>query len=138
MIFFSIPSYGIQFKCLVDGDVIDLEFGALFTLLRFVRTSLAKENIKSLKVHSSNAQLVFALINKSHLIEGNPQRKKMLDEYLDRFNVTLVYVPPTRNKSLIPPVDHPCIPKHKAPAIKPDSDLSNKARIRPIQKGIDL
>lgn len=138
MIIFAIPSHGILFKCRAAGSLVDLEFGALFALLRFIKTSLAKEKIKAVSIHSSNPEFVFAIANKGDVVRKKPQRAKMLKEYLQQFKLQIALVPPQKNKTGVAPGDFPSTPADQVPPLKPKSGDRSKVRFKPIQKGLSL
>ncbi|MCD6248863.1 MAG: hypothetical protein J7J98_00855 [candidate division Zixibacteria bacterium] len=97
MILFAIPSYGVLFRCRADGDLMDLEFGAFFALLRFIKTSLAKEQIKNLRVFSSTPKFVFTMMNRGPELRNRPNREKMLKKYCDRYYIQPELIPINRN-----------------------------------------
>ena len=138
MILFAIPSYGVLFKCRAQGRPVDLEFGAFFSLLRFVKTSLGNEKIKAVHVHSSNPEFVFTLANSSAEITDKPERKEMLERNMKDFQITVSYTPPVNNKTLVPPTEYPSTPEGQRPPIRPDVKKETKSEFRPIQKGISL
>jgi len=138
MILFAIPGYGVLFKCRAQGKSVDLEFGAFFSLLRFIKKSLGKEKIKAVHIHSSNPQFVFALANSSPEVSKNTERKKMLAQNMKDFQITVSYTAPMNNKTLVPPTEYPSTPEGQAPPIKPDIKKETGSEFRPIQKGIHL
>jgi hypothetical protein len=138
MIMFAIPSHGILFKCRAEGKSLDLEFGAFFSLLRFIKTSLTKEKIKAVRICSSNPEFVFALVNGGRQLKTRPQRHKMYREYLRQFDVDIMFVPAHRNKTATALTDYPSIPLNHEPALRPRTGGLRKVRLRPIQKGIVL
>jgi hypothetical protein len=138
MILFSIPGYGVLFKCRAQGRPVDLEFGAFFSLLRFLKKSLSKDNITAVHVHSSNPEFVFALANASSEVSKNPERKKMLAQNTRDFQITVSYTPPINNKTLVPPTEYPSTPEGQLPPFKPDVKKETRTEFRPIQKGINL
>jgi hypothetical protein len=138
MIMFAIPSQGILFKCRAEGNRIDLEFGAFFSLLRFIRTSLAKENIKAIRVLSSDPEFVFAVLNRGRHLSARPRRYKMFREYLARLDVQVAFVPAQRNRTAISPTEYPSVPRDVVPPLQPRATGTRPVRFRPIQKGIRL
>lgn len=138
MILFAIPSYGVLFKCRAGGDLLDLEFGAFFALLRFVRTSLAKERIKAVRIHSSNPLFVFTMANRGPRIATRPGRRKMLEDYLSKFDIEVRLVPRRKNQAQMSPSDLPSIPKEQTSPLKPRAGSRSRGRFRPIQKGLTI
>lgn len=138
MILFAIPGYGVLFKCRAQGRPVDLEFGAFFSLLRFIKKSLTKEKIKAVHIHSSNPEFVFALANSTGEISKNTERKKMLAQSMKDFQIIVSYTAPVNNKTLVPPGQYPSTPEGKTPPLSPDSRGEKKSEFRPIQKGINL
>jgi hypothetical protein len=136
MVLFAIPSYGVLFKCRAGGDLLDLEFAAFFALLRFVKTSLAKERITTIRVHSSNPHFVFTLVNDGPLITARPGRRKMYEDYLSKFEIEVRLIPRCKNQARMSPTDLPSIPKEQTPPLKPRTGSRSRGRFRPIQKGL--
>ena len=138
MILFAIPSYGILFRCRADGNLLDLEFGAFFALLRFIKTSLAKERIKNLRVLSSNPEFVFTMMNRGPGLEDRPKREKMLKKYRSQFEIQTVLVPTHKNQVWLAPDDFCCTPSHLMPPVRPFGRSRSRVGFRPIQKGLSL
>ena len=138
MILFAIPSYGVLFKCRAEGSLLDLEFGAFFALLRFINTSLAKETIRSIRVHSSNPEFVFSLAHNGRQVREHPKRLKMVEKYRSLFRIEVAYVTPLKNKTRVTPGDFPSTPKDITPPIKPERAEQSRIRFQPIQKGVSL
>jgi hypothetical protein len=136
MILFAIPNYGVLFKCRAGGDLLDLEFGAFFALLRFVKTSLAGERIKTIRVNSSNPSFVFTLANRGPLIAARPGRRKMLEDYLSRFDIEVRLVPRHRNQARLSPIDLPAIPREQTSPLRTRARRRSRGHFRPIQKGL--
>ena len=138
MILFAIPSYGVLFRCRADGDLLDLEFGAFFALLRFIKTSLTKEQIKNLRVLSSNPEFVFTMMNRGPGLEDRPKREKMLKKYCNYFEIQTALIPAHKNQAGQRPGDFCCTPKHLIPPVKPSRRNQSRTRFQPIQKGLSL
>ncbi len=138
MILFAIPSYGVLFRCRADGDLLDLEFGAFFALLRFIKTSLSKEQIKNVRVMSSNPEFVFAMVNRGPALENRPKREEMLRKYSNHFEIQAALIPAHKNQAGLSPSDFCSIPEHLPSPIKASPGSQSKIRFRPIQKGLSL
>lgn len=138
MILFAIPGFGVLFKCRAEGDLLDLEFGAFFALLRFIKTSLAGEKIKSVNVHSSNPEFVFALMNNGEQISHRPERVRMLDQYRETLDIHVSLVPALKNRTGVPPGEFPSTPRDQTPALRPKTSDLSRIRFKPIQKGVAL
>jgi len=138
MVLFAIPRYGVQFKCRAEGDLLDLEFGAFFALLRFIMTSLSGEKIKSVRVCSSNPEFVFSLMNGGRQVHYRPERSRMLDQYRELFDLQVSLVPALKNRTCVSPGEFPSMPKDRTPPIKPKSGDQSRIRFKPIQKGVAL
>ncbi len=138
MAMFSIPSHGILFKCRAEGSLLDLEFAALFALLRFIKTSLPKAGIKAVVVRSSLPEFVFSILHGGRQISDDPQRDKLLKKYRQQFEIEVAYVPPLKNKTYVMPGDYPSTPQGQTPPLRPKPPDGSKARFRPIQKGVNL
>ncbi|MBU0984294.1 MAG: hypothetical protein KKA42_10525 [candidate division Zixibacteria bacterium] len=137
MVLFAIPDYGVLFKCRAEGEGIDLEFAAFFALLKFVKTSLPNEQIKSLQVNSSNAAFVFSFSGGRHLA-NNTAHRKLLTELLTRFTVSIAHIEPLKNKALLPASEYPSIPEDRKIDIKADWPEIGRGEIKPFQRGISL
>ncbi len=138
MVTFAIPSLGILFKCRADGSAIDLEFGAFFSLLKFIKTSLKDEKITSIRVFSSDPGFVFAFTgNSSHLTKGSA-REKLLREYAQGLSIAVGYIESYKNKTRVPPDTYPSLPTGMQSSLKPDPDDLKKSEFKPFQRGIKL
>ena len=81
LIIFAVPELGLLFRCRADGALIDLEFGAFFSALRFLKTYLIQDKFDTLHVLSSSPEFVFSFTKESkHLAKGST-RQKLLKEY---------------------------------------------------------
>ncbi|MDH4156393.1 MAG: hypothetical protein OEW00_03845 [candidate division Zixibacteria bacterium] len=138
LIVFAIPSHGILFRCRAAGELLDLEFGALFSLLEFITSSLADEKIAAVHVVSSNPEFVFAFTGSSrHLSEGS-ERRKLLTEYGRRHRLSVGYVEPINNKAFMPPSDYPSVPENRAVNLKLDDKNLDRQTFKPFQKGVEF
>ena len=138
LIVFAIPSHGILFRCRAAGGLLDLEFGAFFSLLEFITSSLAGERITAVHVVSSNPEFVFAFTgNSRHLPEGS-ERKKLLAEYGRRHRLSVGYVEPVNNRAFMTPSDYPSLPKDKAINLKLDDKNLDEQTFKPFQRGVEL
>lgn len=138
LILFAIPSYGILFRCRAEGDTVDLEFGAFFALLRFVKTRLEKQKISKLVVYSSNPEFVFSFAGYGRHIARGSARDKLIREYGQTFNVAVSYVEPRKNQSLVASADFPSMPAGRELPFKPASDDSARGEFKPILKGLKI
>lgn len=135
---FAIPDYGILFRCRSQGRVVDLEFGAIFSLLEFIRAKLKDENIKSVQVYSSNPELVFAFTeNSPHMQKGSP-RRLLLNEFARTMKIAVGYVKPGDNRALISPAEYPSLPADKSLKLHLDPKELKKIEFRPFQKGVKI
>lgn len=138
LVVFSIPAYGTLFRCRVEGNRIDLEFGALFSLLRFIADKLPDEKIRRVRIHSSNPEFVFAFGGAGkHLAKGSA-REKMLREFSMKFQITVAYIESRKNRSLHSAADYPSVPPGQKLPFRPSAESSGKTRFQPFQKGIRL
>jgi len=138
LVVFAIPSLGIMFKCRAEGDSVELEFGAFFSLLKFIKTKLAEEKIASVRVFSSNPQFVFAFTGNSRYMAPGSTRQKLLKEYAGNMQIAVGYVEPYKNKTIISPADYPSLPVGQKSTLIPDLNESKKAEFRPFQRGVKL
>lgn len=138
MTIFSVPPFGVLFRCRARGTLIDLEFGAFFALLKFVKTRLAEEEVKAVTIFSSNPEFVFSFSGNSRHLEPGGERARLLAEYGKRFKLSIVLVEPVENKALISPADYPSLPESRAVSLKPDLEEQKAVSFRPFQTGLDL
>ena len=138
LILFALPDYGVVFKCLAEGRLIDLEFGAFFALLKFAETSLAGEKIKHLKILSSNPEFVFAFTGRSsHLIAGSA-RERLLKEHAAKLKFDVAYIEPWLNQTRFSPAEFPSLPAGKEVKIITNLTRPGAVGFKPIQKGIKV
>ena len=138
MVLFALPEYGILFKCLAKGKLIDLEFGAFFALLKFVETSLAAEKITALTVLSSNPEFVFSFSPQSRHLPPGSERERLLKGHTAKVKFTVSYIEPTRNQARVSPVDYPSMPDGKTVKLRTKLAEPSVSAFKPIQKGIKI
>lgn len=138
MMFFSIPAFGVQFKCRVSGSLIELEFAAFLSLLKTIKDSLADQKIKSIHVFSANPEFVFAFTGKSrHLVKGS-ERERLIKEYGKGLQMAVSLIPLRQNKALASPADYPSLPDGVETRMKPNLSDQLRGTIKPFQTGIKL
>lgn len=137
LVLFALPALGIQFKCRVNGEGVNLELGALLTLLQFLKKKLANTKLTRLKVFASDPAFVFSIVHQ--IKDEGPKGKQytLLKKYLKNLTLELAIIPLHRNLARLSPQDIPSIPTHVSPAISPDSE-DNRPRFSPLQKGVSL
>ncbi|MDH3889616.1 MAG: hypothetical protein OEV49_00915 [candidate division Zixibacteria bacterium] len=138
LVVFSIPELGILFRCRAEGDPIDLEFGALFALLKFIKTKLADRKIKHLHIFSSNPEFVFSFTGNSRHLKPESERMKLLAGFNREFQMAVSFVDAIKNQALVSPADYPSMPKSSSLGLKPDQPESSQPRFEPLRKGIKL
>jgi hypothetical protein len=138
LIIFAVPELGLLFRCRADGDGIDLEFGAFFSLLRFLKQYLVQDKLDRLQVLSSCPEFVFSFTKESkHLAKGTA-REKLLREYADKMQIEVAYIEPQKNRCLVAPSEFPSMPASAGPVLKPTVTKDTRIDIRPYQRGIRL
>ncbi|MBU8934195.1 MAG: hypothetical protein KOO62_09340 [candidate division Zixibacteria bacterium] len=138
MISFAVPDYGVLFRCRAHGSVLDLEFGAFFALLRFLKTRLSDQKIKAVQVMSSNPEFVFSFSGKRQSLTQDKERARLLLEYSRQFALAVGYVKQVENRSLLSPANYASLPTNTEISLKPDPSDSRKSGFKPIRKGIRL
>jgi len=138
MIVFAIPELGLLFRCRASGEPVDLEFGAMFALVKFVEEKLAGERIRSVHIFSSNPEFVFSFTGSSRHLEKGSARMQLLAEYGRRFRISIAYIEPVKNKALMSPADYPSVPVTRSVRLKLDRGDLSKSSFRPLQMGIKL
>ncbi len=138
MIAFAIPDSGILFRCRAEGSLVDLEFGAFFALLRFIRTRLSQINIQSVQVLSSLPEFVFSFDGKSPHLANNKERKKLLVEYGKSLGLAVGYIKINNNAALVSTADAPSLPPQRQITLAPDPAEKKKPDFRPFHTGLEL
>lgn len=138
LVVFSIPELGILFRCRAEGDLVDLEFGALFALLKFVKTKLADHKIKQLQIFSSSPEFVFSFAGNSRHLQPGSARMKMLAEFNREFQMAVSFIDAIKNQALVSPADYPSMPKERSIKLSLDKPESNESRFEPLHRGIKL
>ena len=138
LIIFAVPELGLLFRCRAEGTSIDLEFGAFFSLLRFLKTYLIGDRINRLQVLSSNPEFVFSFTPKSkHLAEGST-RRKLLKEFGSHLDLQVGLVESQKNRCLAAPGEFPSMPENAPPILKPTVKHDSRIECMPFQRGIQL
>jgi len=138
MISFAVPDYGVLFRCRAHGSVIDLEFGAFFALLEFLKSRLSDQDIKAIQIMSSNPEFVFSFTGKKESIQQNQERARLLTKYSREYTIAISYVKPIDNRALLSPADYASLPTHIDITLKPDPSDTYKSDFKSIRKGIRL
>ena len=138
LVVFAIPELGIIFRCRADGEPIDLEFGALFALLKFIRTKLVDRKIKQLHIFSSNPEFVFSFTGNSRHLQPGSLRMKLLAEFNREFQMAVSFIDAYKNQALVSPADYPSMPESRSVNLLPDKPESSRPRFEPFRKGIKL
>ena len=138
MILFSVPEFGILFRCRAEGKLIDMEFAAFFALLKFITTDLKAEKIREIIVCSSNPEFVFSFTGNSPNLKGNSSRMQFVKDYQKKMSIKIAYIEPQKNKSLISAADYPSLPKEYNVILKKENSRLSEVSFKPFQKGIRL
>lgn len=138
ILLFALPDLGVLFRCRASGEMIDLEFGAMFALLKFIKDKLPSTGIKKVEILSSNPELVFAFTGKSRHLEPGTKRMKMLREYSKAFQIQVGFVESHKNQALARAIDYPSLPKGQTIPILPKHGASQKIVFKPFQRGLSL
>ncbi len=135
---FSMPDYGILFRCRTDGRSIDLEFAAFFALLEFIRSKLGSEKITSVQVFSSSPEFVFSFTGESPHMKPGTARRRLLDEHAAKLKIAVGYIKPIENQALISSADYPSIPEGRRIEITNEPAEFKRAEFKPFQRGLKL
>jgi len=138
VLLFAIPELGILFRCRASGEMIDLEFGAMFALLKFIKDKLADLGIKQVQILSSNPEFVFAFTGQSRHLVAKTERMKMLKEYNRLFQILIGFVEPRKNQAMVRAVDYPSMPDSRSIGLSPDEDKLRQTVFKPFQRGLRL
>lgn len=136
LISFAIPNFGIQFKCRTEGQLIEMEFAAFFSLLEFVTTKLTDEKISSVQVFSSLPHFIFALSENFNLMKADSPYRKLLQNYSRKLVISVGYVKPIHNEALKSPSMYPSLPQDKKIHLKFSEKELFKTEFKTIQRGI--
>jgi len=135
LVIFSIPSLGILFRCRAEGNLIDLEFLAFFSLLDFIHNNLKDIDTKAVQVISSNPDFVFSFSGNSRHMKNDSERKKMVMDYKRKFDISVCYIEPLYNQALLPSSDYPSMPQGRAINIDFNDKDFEKTGFKPFQRG---
>ncbi len=138
VLLFAIPDLGILFRCRASGKMIDLEFGAMFALLKFIQDKLPSVGIKKLEILSSNPEFVFAFTGKSRHLKPGTKRMKKLREYCTSFQIQAGFVDPRKNQAMVRAIDYPSMPRGQAVPILAKPGAAQKVVFKPFQRGLRL
>lgn len=138
LVMFAAPDIGLMFRCRAEGEPIDLEFGAFFSLLKFLKTYLVKDVARELFVHSSNSEFVLSFRPSSRHLAAGTTREVLLREYLHDYRIQVGYVEPHNNRCLISPVEYPSLPEGLKTVLKPNVRSDKRSEFKPFQRGIRL
>ncbi len=138
LIVFAIPELGILFRCRAEGEPVDLEFGAMFALLKFIKSKLADHKIKKLHLFSSNPEFVFSFTGNTRHLRPGTERMKMLAEFNRHFQMAVSFIDAIKNQALVSPADYPSLPKSRSIKLPTDIFDSSEPRFEPLRKGPKL
>ena len=138
IISFAVPDFGVLFRCQSEGNIVDMEFSAFFSLLEFIRSKLKNEKIQSVQLFSSNPHFVFSFSSYSDRLKEGTAYRQLLNEFTKVMTVSVGYIKPLSNKALISPADYPSIPQDKNVRIAFSQEELHKTEFKPIQKGVKL
>jgi hypothetical protein len=138
LVMFAAPEIGLMFRCRAEGESIDLEFGAFFSLLKFLKTYLIKDAAHDLRVYSSNPEFVLSFRPSSHHLAKGTARELLLREFQKEYAIQVCYIESRDNRCLISPSEYPSLPKGYTSLLKPNVKSDNRSEFRPLQRGIQL
>lgn len=135
---FAAPEIGLMFRCRAAGELIDLEFGAFFSLLKFLKTYLTKDAARGLYVCSSNPEFVTSFRPNSRHLANGTVRELLLRDYLKEYQIQVGFVEKQNNRCLVSPVDYPSLPEGANSVLKPNVKSDKRTEFKPFQRGIQL
>lgn len=138
MILFAIPDLGVLFRCRATGNRVDMEFAALFSMLRFLKTRLKSPKVKEVKVLSSDPEFLFAFSGKSKHLRKGSERLRLLQEYSKKLKIEVGYIKISKNKALISTADYPSAPADSSIKLFHDKSEPVRTTFKPFQKGINI
>jgi hypothetical protein len=137
IISFAVPSQGVLFRCRAGGSSLDLEFAALFALLKFLKESARKGSLSRLQILSSYPEFIFAFTGSTPHLHRGSARELLLREYNHRFKMRIGYVEPINNRAYILTSDFPSFPSDREAELNPDPG-SPGSEFKPYQRGVDF
>jgi len=138
VLLFAIPELGILFRCRASGQLIDLEFGAMFALLKFIKDRLKNVGIKHVEILSSDPEFVFAFTGESRHLQVSTERMKMVMEYHAIFQIQIGFIEPSKNQAMVRAIDYPSLPDSRSVGLSPHDDKLGKTVFKPFQRGLRL
>ncbi|MDD3732039.1 MAG: hypothetical protein PHU88_06655 [candidate division Zixibacteria bacterium] len=138
LVVFAIPELGVLFKCRVEGELIELEFAAFFSLLKFLSSSLAREKINNIRIFSSNPEFVFSFTGKGKHLGPDSPKLKILKQYTSYMKIAVCFIQQIKHRALLSPADYPSLPENHEVKLDFDFDEKRKFNIKPFQKGVIL
>ena len=138
MILFSVPEYGILFRCRVSGSHIEMEFAAFFGLLNFIKDNLKDEKITVVKVRSSYPDFVFAFSGGTNYLNPESAKFKLYKELSKQFKIHVEYIEPLLNQSLSSAVEYPRVPEPDKIKLHKETRTLQKPAFKPFQLGVSL
>ena len=138
LISFAVPDFGVIFRCVGEGDTLQMEFSTFFSLLEFLLTKLKDENIKSVQVFSSNPHFVFSFSSYSEYLKEGTAYRQLLDSFMKKMSIQVGYVKPQSNQAFYSTADLPSIPTGKKVDLAMSKEELTKTEFKPLQKGIKL
>jgi len=138
LVMFAVPEIGLMFRCRAEGERIDLEFGAFFSLLKFLKTYLVKDAARELYVCSSNPEFVLSFRPISRHLAKGTTREVLLRDYLRDYLIQVGFVESQNNRCLTSPVEYPSLPEGFKTILKPNVRSDKRSEFKPFQRGIRL
>ena len=136
VITFSIPNLGIVFRCLGEGDSLNMEYSTFFSLLEFTQSKLKDEHINSVQVFSSNPHFVFSFSTYSDFLKEGTAYRQLLNSYMSKMSIQVIYVKPQFNQALCSTADFPSIPVDRTITLAITKDELSRIEFKPLHKGI--
>ncbi len=136
MLLFSIPDYGIIYRCRVSGELLEMEFAAFFALIQFTKTDLEGEKINALEVISSMPEFIFSFTEHSPFMKKDSAHKKLLIELSRDITIGVKYISKKENKALISAADYPSVPDPKKVKLSINKKELTKTSFQQFQKGV--
>ena len=136
LISFTIPNYGVVFRCIGEGDLLTMEFSLFFSLLEFIQTKLKEEKIEAVQVVSSNPQFIFSFSTYSDALKEGTAYRQLLNNYMKKISIQVAYVKPQNNQALSSIADCPSMPKHKTVGLAINKEELSRIEFKAVQKGL--
>lgn len=139
IISFSIPDFGVMFRCRINAQFFRLTSLAAATALRFVEKSLTDAGVEKIELLTDSPGFYFAVTPQELDGVKHISRPDILGEYRRKFHLSAKLIDRSENSARFSCEALPQAPTDVAPALKLDANIWKSAgKMLPLQDGVDL